>query len=270
MGRPDGSLTWSRCSRGRDALPKAYRTTNYHTVMTIQSPDSAAKFDPSRAAEYEQQSRIALAGYDACHELAACMLAAALGSGTAAHVLAVGVGGTASEITTAARLEPRWRFTGIDPSPPMLAIARDRIAEAGLADRTSLHLGTVEDFASDHPFDAATLIGVLHHLPGAEPKRAILRAIGKRLKPGAPLILAANHHAYASKPLLLKAWGERWRMHGETPEHVQAKLGRILQGADPPASEQAVAELLAGAGFGEPQRFFSSLFWGAWIAFRTA
>ena len=37
---------------------------------------SAAKFDTSRAAEYETQSRIALAGYDACHELAACLLAA--------------------------------------------------------------------------------------------------------------------------------------------------------------------------------------------------
>jgi hypothetical protein len=45
------------------------------------------KFDPARAAEFEKQSRIALAGYDACHELAACMLTAVLGSGTTARVL---------------------------------------------------------------------------------------------------------------------------------------------------------------------------------------
>jgi tRNA (cmo5U34)-methyltransferase len=52
--------------------------------------DSAKKFDPARAAEYEQQSRIALAGYEAFHELTACLLAAALGSCGAARVLVVG------------------------------------------------------------------------------------------------------------------------------------------------------------------------------------
>jgi tRNA (cmo5U34)-methyltransferase len=58
-------------------------------------------------------------------------------------------------------------------------------------------------------------------------------------------------------------------MQGATPNEVQAKLGKILQGADPPHSEAAVAALLAEAGFGQPTRFFSSLFWGAWIARRT-
>jgi hypothetical protein len=40
--------------------------------------DPSAKFDHSRAAEYETQSRIALAGYDACHELSSCLLSASL------------------------------------------------------------------------------------------------------------------------------------------------------------------------------------------------
>jgi hypothetical protein len=47
--------------------------------MSDSTPDAAQEFDVTRAAEYETQSRIALAGYDACHELAACMLAAVLG-----------------------------------------------------------------------------------------------------------------------------------------------------------------------------------------------
>lgn len=51
--------------------------------------DSAAKFDASRAGEYARQSRIALAGYDACHELSACMLSATLGAGKPARVLVV-------------------------------------------------------------------------------------------------------------------------------------------------------------------------------------
>jgi tRNA (cmo5U34)-methyltransferase len=237
--------------------------------MTTTTSDAARKFDPARAGEYEQQSRIALAGYDACHELAASLLAAALGSGTAARVLVAGAGG-GKEIVTVGALEPGWRFTAVDPSPPMMDLTVARLTETSLLDRTTVVLGTVDDLSPDARFDAATLIGVLHHLPGDEAKRAILRALAQRLKPEAPLILACNHHAYASQPLLLAAWGERWRMQGATPDEIQAKLGKILQGADPPRSEAAVAELLAAGGFEPPLRFFSSLFWGAWIARRRA
>jgi tRNA (cmo5U34)-methyltransferase len=58
-------------------------------------------------------------------------------------------------------------------------------------------------------------------------------------------------------------------MQGAPPEEVEAKLGKILQGADPPHSEEAVAALLTEAGFEPPLRFFSSLFWGAWITRRA-
>jgi tRNA (cmo5U34)-methyltransferase len=237
--------------------------------MANPHPDSAGKFDPSRAGEYEQQSRIALAGYDACHELAACMLAATLGTGGAARVLVAGAGGPAREITTAGRLEPHWRFTAVDPSEPMLDIARARIAEAAMDGRTEVIAGRVEDLPCEPVYDAATLIGVLHHLPGDAAKREILQAIAARLKPGAPLILAGNHYAYAEEPLLLRAWGERWRMQGAAPDEVTAKLNKILQGADPPHSEAAVFSLLADCGFVAPKRFFASLFWGAWIVFKA-
>lgn len=237
--------------------------------MTATGSDSAGKFDPARAAEYEQQSRIALAGYDACHDLAACMLAARIGTGSAANILVVGAGGPAQEITRAGHLEPGWRFTAVDPSAPMLEIARGRIAEAGMSERTEVILGRVEDLPDEPVFDAATLIGVLHHLPEDAAKRNILRAISSRLKPGAPLILAGNHRAYASEPLMLKAWGERWRMQGAAAGEISAKLGKILQGADPPHSEAAVFALLDESGFESPKRFFSSLFWGAWIAFKA-
>ena len=234
------------------------------------STDPAAKFDPSRAAEYEQQSRIALAGYDACHELAACMLAAALGRGSEAEVLVAGAGGGAREIVTAGALEPHWRFTAVDPSQPMMDLAVTRLTEHGLLDRTAIVLGTVDDLSAEARFDAATLIGVLHHLPGDEAKRAVLRSIAQRLRSGAPLVLAGNHYAYASQPLLLAAWGERWRQQGASADEIEARRARILQGADPPHSEEAVVALLQEAGFAPPTRFFSSLFWGAWLARRTA
>lgn len=237
--------------------------------MSARPPDPAQKFDPARAGEYEQQSRIALAGYDACHELAACMLAATLGSGGAAQILVAGAGGGAQEIVTAGALEPGWRFTAVDPSRPMMDVAVAKLEQRGLLARTELYLGYVDELPPERRFDAATLIGVLHHLPGDDAKRAILRALAARLKPGAPLILACNRHAYASQPLLLAAWGERWRMQGATADEVKAKLGKILQGADPPQSDAAVAALLAQAGFAPPVGFFSSLFWGAWLARRA-
>lgn len=226
------------------------------------------KFDASRAAEYESQSRIALAGYEACHELAACMLAAALGTGGNRRILVVGIGGTAQEVIALSKIEPGWRFTGVDPSQPMLTLAAERLAALGLSDRVVLHLGTLDDLAAEEEFDAAMMLGVLHHLPGDHAKSAILGAIAARIGPGAPLVLAGNRYSYTSKPLLLAAWGERWRMHGATSEEVKAKLGKILQGADPPRSAEAVIELLDQAGFERPESFFSSLFWSAWIAWR--
>jgi len=236
----------------------------------MSSTDTAAgKFDPSRAAEYGRQSRIALAGYDACHELAACLLAASLGAGRTATVLVAGAGGTANEILTAGALEPNWRFVAVDPSPPMLELAMERVAGAGLGDRTRAVSGVVADLPAGEMFDAATLIGVLHHLPGDDAKRGILTDIAARLRPGAPFVVAGNCQRYADQPLLLAAWGERWRAQGATADEVKAKLGRILQGADPPESEQAVAGLLMEAGFETPLRFFSSLFWGAWISRRA-
>jgi tRNA (cmo5U34)-methyltransferase len=226
------------------------------------------KFDASRAAEYESQSRIALAGYDACHELAACILAAALGTGGNRRILIVGIGGNAQEVISISRIEPTWKFTGVDPSQPMLALAAERLEAHGLSDKTMLHIGTLDSLARDQDFDAAMMLGVLHHLPGDDAKSAILKAIADRIAPGAPLILAGNRYAYASKPLLLAAWGERWRMHGAASEEVKQKLGKILQGADPPHSSEAVFDLLDRAGFEQPESFFSSLFWNAWIAWR--
>ncbi|ATN11634.1 SAM-dependent methyltransferase [Pseudomonas sp. FDAARGOS_380] len=233
--------------------------------MNSSSPNPAEKFDTSRANEYARQSRIALAGYDACQDLAACMLAASLGDAPSAKVLVVGAGGTAQEIIAMASLEPGWRFMAVDPSQPMLDAARQQLEANHLLDRTTLHLGQLEDLAADASYDAATLIGVLHHLEGDGAKDRMLRSIRAHLKPGAPLIVAGNHYAYASQPLLLAAWGQRWRQHGATPDEVTAKLGKILQGADPPHSEAAVQKLLHDAGFGDATRFFSSLFWGAWL-----
>lgn len=231
--------------------------------------ESAAKFDASRAAEYARQSRIALAGYDACHELSACMLSATLGEGKRARVLVVGAGGTGGEIVAAARLEPEWSFVAVDPSSPMLDLARTHLIEAGVSDQVETVLGTVDDLDPSPSFDAAIMIGVLHHLKGDAAKQTILQQIAMRVQPGAALVVAGNYRAYASQPLLMAAWASRWRMNGSGPDEVEAKMSKILEGAEPPRSEEAVIAMLTEAGFDKPVQFFASLFWGAWLARRN-
>ncbi|MCD2513105.1 class I SAM-dependent methyltransferase [Comamonas endophytica] len=229
--------------------------------------DPVAKFDHSRAAEYETQSRIALAGYDACHELGACLLSAHLGS-AAKTILVAGAGGTGQEIRAMGRLEPHWRFVAADPSAAMLEQAMQRVHSEKLSHRVQAFDLPVEALPMAPRFDAATLIGVLHHVPSADAKHGLLRALAERLQPGAPLIIAGNCHVYESQPLFLQAWARRWRMAGASEAEVAAKLGKIRSGAVPPGSEAEVEALLAQAGFARPLRFFSSLFWSAWIAFK--
>lgn len=198
------------------------------------------------------------------------MLSAALEDKWQARVLVVGAGGTAGEIIAAARLEPKWSFVAIDPSLPMLDLARSHLIDAEVSSRVETVLGAVSDLESSPAFDAALMIGVLHHLPGDAAKQDILAQISIRLKQAAPLIVAGNYRAYASQPLLMAAWANRWRMSGAEPQEVRSKMAKILQGAEPPKSEEAVISFLTDAGFEEPVQFFASLFWGAWLARRAS
>jgi tRNA (cmo5U34)-methyltransferase len=166
-------------------------------------------------------------------------------------------------------LEPGWSFVAVDPSLPTLDLARTQLVEAGVSDRVETILGAVSDLDLAPPFDAAIMIGVPHHLPGNAAKKDVLAQIATRLRPEAPFVVAGNYRAYESQPLLMAAWANRWRMNGADPQEVSAKMGKILQGAEPPQSEEAVISLLTEAGFKEPVRFFASLFWGAWLARRT-
>ncbi|MDW6094478.1 class I SAM-dependent methyltransferase [Vibrio rhizosphaerae] len=232
--------------------------------------ESARKFDNERASEYAVQSRIGLAGYDACHDLSACLLSAIIGAENDANILVVGAGGTAQEIIAASKLGAKWKFTAVDPSESMLQLSIDAVEKAGLTSRTRFHLGYLRELETIEKFDAAMLIGVIHHLNGINEKKKILSDIAAKLKPKAPFIMAGNRFPYASKPQFLKAWGELWRINGASPEEVESKQAKILKGADPIVSNEAAVKLLEESGFIEAEQFFSSLFWSAWLTQRTS
>jgi hypothetical protein len=60
---------------------------------------------------------------------------------------------------------------------------------------------------------------------------------GRRSSAVLYLVETRSLEAYASQPLLLAAWGQRWRQHGASADEVKVKLGKILQGAEAMASD---------------------------------
>ncbi|MBA3417081.1 MAG: class I SAM-dependent methyltransferase [Chloroflexia bacterium] len=224
-------------------------------------------FDAEGAARYDARVRTGIPGYDALHDCTAALLRSELGGNS--RLLIAGVG-TGEEVVRLGPPNPGWRFVGVDPSPAMLTIARGRVAEAGMADRTDLVEGTVADLPADPPYDAATLLLVMHFLLDVGAKLGVLRDIAARLRPGAPLLLADLHGDPAGAPfaLLLAAWRRRILDSGADPADVATSFGRIREDiAFVP--EARIAALLAEAGFGLPLPFWRGLLFGGWLARRA-
>ncbi|UQA56384.1 class I SAM-dependent DNA methyltransferase [Polyangium aurulentum] len=212
-------------------------------------------FGPERAPRYDAQAHVAMSGYTTMHEVAAEVLAASLPGRNDASVLMVGIG-TASEVRPYARFAPAgWRFTGVDPSPDMLAVARDKLAAEGLLERTSLHACELRELERGPAFDGAQMIGVLHHLPSEDARVAILREIAGRLAPGAHFVIGCR---VGLDPLLCAVEAQRSVAHGMGPQVLEQRM-KMMASMNIPASDAEVFALLARAGFVEPRFVFGEL-----------
>ena len=232
-------------------------------------PGGAGHFDDERARTYEERIVQIIPGYDVLHDLAHLIL----GHETAedAHILVVGAG-TGKDIVSLARDCPGRRFTGVDPSPEMLALARSRIEAEGLAGRVTLHQGFVHDLPPDQVFDAATCILVMQFLPdvpGEDGKSFLLRNIARRLKPDAPLILGDGFGDPEDPAFLrfIEVW-RKWKLHAGMASADEEKGFEQVLSKIPFVPEGRVHGLLAEAGFGGVQGFYRGLMVGAWIAWK--
>lgn len=100
-----------------------------------------------------------------------------------AHVLDVAAGTGA--VTERLVLAHRCRVTAIDQSPEMLAAARRRLEEAGLAQRVTLVQGEAERLPfADAAFDGLTVTYLLRYV---DDPRATLAELARVLRPGATL-----------------------------------------------------------------------------------
>lgn len=112
-------------------------------------------------------------------------LAAAHGRTDGLRLLDVATG-TADLALEATRLRPA-EVVGVDPSEGMLALGREKIAAAGLAETVRLAVGASEALPfEDDAFDGAL---VAFGVRNFEDRRAGLREIARVLKPGSPLVV---------------------------------------------------------------------------------
>ena len=180
------------------------------------------------------------------------------------RVLVVGAG-TGIEIVHLKRARPDLRVHGVDPSGHMLELAERRVAEAGAGDGVTLQQGYAADVPIDPPFDAATLINVLHFVPDDGGKAALMADIARRLKPGGVFVFYDLHGGDTPKEheRYLSAWRRYWEIRDMSPEEMRDFNGRIREGIHFSPASRSI-ELALAAGFEEPERFYKSLLYGGW------
>jgi len=214
--------------------------------------------NPSAISTYVEQTPLRVPGLADLHRMAMLLLAEHA-PGTA-HILIVGAGG-GMETRSLAEAQPDWRFTGVDPSPAMIDLARRTLAP--FSDRVELLEGTIDQAPLDL-FDGATCILTLHHIEQDERLRT-LREIRRRLRPGASLVIA-GHSAPDPDPELWMmrsvAFGDRagidWAKSSATASMITERLPLLT-----PAEEE---DLLREAGYSEVALFYAAFSFRGWVA----
>ncbi len=189
--------------------------------------------------------------------------------GPTARVLVVGAG-TGNELPAYARGEPGWHLTAVEPSERMLAQARARMVAHGTESRVEFFQGDLADLPETPPFDAATMLLVLHFQPDDGAKLRLLQDIGVRLRPGAPFALVDSHGDVGTLAFdqMMEAWMRYARYHGVSEEEEALYREQVRDGVyNVPTGR--VTELLREAGFRNPSQFYRALVFGGWVAERA-
>jgi tRNA (cmo5U34)-methyltransferase len=128
---------------------------------------------------YLSMMREAVPGYDRLQD----ETLAATGVGARSVLeLGTGTGETAQRVLDR---HPHAQLVGIDASPGMVEVARDRLP----SDRVELLVGRLEDPLPEGSFDLVVSALAVHHLEGTR-KADLFRRIASRLHPAGRLVLA--------------------------------------------------------------------------------
>jgi tRNA (cmo5U34)-methyltransferase len=144
-----------------------------------------------------------------------------------------------------------------------------KLAEATLGSLTSrvrLHSGYI-DSAPEGPFDAATCLLTLHFI-ALEERRRTLQEIQRRLKPGAPFVVA--HLSFPQSETERAVWLSRYAAFavasGIEPDKAESARAKIAAELPilAPAQEEA---MLREAGFSDVTLFYVGFAFRGWVAY---
>jgi tRNA (cmo5U34)-methyltransferase len=220
-------------------------------------------FEKERAAHYDQHIPIWIPHYAILPSQIAALLRTYHAPEDQAGILVAGCG-TGMEMLALLQASAGWRFTGVDPSPEMIALARQKLP-VNHQERYQLLEGTVDSLPKTPAFDAATLILVMHFLPDDGAKLRLLQSIANRLRPGSPLVLVDmfrepetfDRYLHILEKYLVQMGIERdWINDGLA--HIRNDIHAV--------PEQRVKDLLQEAGFTHILRFSQHLIYGGWVA----
>ena len=217
--------------------------------------------DPAAVARYAEGPVRQVPGFQHMQRMAGLLLTETLPPDARRMVLGAGGG---LELKVFAEMQPGWQFDGVDPSSEMLDLARQTLGP--LAARVDLHAGYIDD-APQRPFDGAACLLTLHFI-GADERRRTLQELRRRLKPGAPLVVA--HHSVSDDPGERTLWLKRYAAFAASSgvPAADAERARIAIGERLPIlSPERDEALMREAGFSAVSLFYAAFSFRGWIAY---
>lgn len=237
-------------------------------------------FNEDMAARYDDQWAKLSPLRDALHLLIRVILSNKSSRGVVvpddARVLIIGAG-TGAELLYLASAFPRWTFTVVEPSKPMMDGCRRRAAD--IADRCVFHEGYLETLPSSTDssavFHAATSLLVSQFILAKDERQGFFRQISNLLVPGGCLVSAdlCQGHAVSTDrsnyESLMDVWLEMQRYTG-VPEENIAKMRAVYGTHVAVSTVQEMEELIASGGFETPVLFHQAFMIHAWFSLKSS
>ena len=217
--------------------------------------------DPHAVSRYAEGPPRMVPGYAGMQRMAQILLAERAPDD--ARVLVLGAGG-GLELKAFAEGQPGWAFDGIDPAVEMLKLAERTLGP--LTARVRLHEGYIEN-APEGPFDAATCLLTMHFV-AHEARQRMVAEVRRRLKPGAPFVVA--HFSFPQGEGERALWLSRYAAFavasGIAPEQMANASAAIDARLTILTPEQDEA-ILREAGFSNVSLFYVGLTFRGWVAY---
>jgi tRNA (uracil-5-)-methyltransferase TRM9 len=185
---------------------------------------NAAEFDQSRSAPWPGWTRLLPQIRQIRGEAVAALRVLDVGCGNARF------GAFLADQLPAAQLPPGGiHYCGIDFSPPLISRASERALPFTSVELRQTDFVETGSDLPEGPFSLIGLFGTLHHVPGHDRRRDLLRRLGERLTPGGILALTTwQFEAFARFQNRLTPWSEYNRTAADPIDTAQLEPGDHL------------------------------------------